>query len=293
MNILGEEVNEKITSFDELLNTPVEDIPKVDDVPLYNISEVSLEEKLEYDKQIIESGTKVKMIELDGLPFVTFGHVLNAYGSGGKLSDFNHPRIIGRTHLCLSAIDDNYYSLVVRYDVSIDYVQLLFSELPSESLVIASERDIGSRTENNSLDVNSWRSGKYNSIRRTISKTYHDFNGYNEYVYYRQGLMPSAVLIRGVEPTKSEIEAAAYLSRINGREIPLVKINKSKYPQRTDDEMIERDKELQETYYKEKYQKARKRQLRIDIDKLRQLKNSIINLKQESDELETQIGKVI
>ena len=292
MYILGEEVNEKITDFNELLETDTADIPSIDDEPAYMVSTLKLKDNFEYDNYTIDSGTEVKMIELNGLPFVTFGHVLNAYETSyhGQLLDFNHPRVIGRTHLCLSAIDDNFHGLarnksdLEKRGPDIDYVQLLFSDVPSEKLRIASKEDAVSRTEENEMEIKANRTyGQYNPIRETICETYHEEYekkgklkyGHNEYTYFRNGIMPSAVLIRGDEPTESEIQAAAYLSKICGKDIPIVKINKSKYPINSTEEMRKKDEELQKTFYKEMYEKRRSYRRKIDIEKLKNIKNII------------------
>lgn len=289
MKICGEEINEKITNFSELLNTKEEDIPIIDGEKAFILSSVNVSEDFEYDGIKINKGTNVKMIELNGLPFVTLGHVLNAFGSGGKLSDFNHPRLIGRTHLCLTGIDDNYYNLVNRDDRGIDYVQVIFDNLPSESLVIASSRDVGSRTEDNSLPVRSGYSGTYQPIRKVIIETYHGESGYNEYVYYRQysesmqSLRPSAILIRGENPTESEIQAAVYLN------VPLVKINKEKYPKRTKEEMKGRDKELK-GFYKNLYEKRKQKSNEKKVIELQSLRQQIMGLYGEEKYIGRKIG---
>lgn len=290
MTICGEEVNEKIINYDELLNTPEDNIPLIENEKSFIIKNISVPSEVKYDGKIIDSGTNVKMIELNGLPFVAFGHVLNAFGSGGKLSDYNHPRVIGRTHLCLSAIDDNYYSLVKRDDRGIDYVQLLFNDLPAEQLAISSHRDVSSYTQNNSKNVNAWYKGAYLPIRETIINTYHGHNGYNEYVYYREGLKPSGILIRGNEPTESEIQAAAYLSRICGKDIPLIMINIEKYPIRTKEEMQKRDEELK-SYYKELYEARKKNQILQDIEKMKELNEYLMKLKLLGDSSEQLEGE--
>lgn len=246
--ILGMEINEKITDFKELIDMATGDSIPVDENgnQLFNVTNKELSCDFEYDGKKFKAGTHIPFIELTGLPFVTFGHVLNAYGSGGKVSDFNNPRIIGRTHLCLSAIDDNYYNLVNRPVSDINHVQLLFSNLPANQLAIASEKDVASHSENNSRNITSWRDGNYNSVRENISNTYQ--SGYNEYVYYRDNIKPSAVLIKGDEPNEAELQAAVYL------QVPLVKINKQYYPKKTKEEMKQRDIELQE-FYKEMYKR--------------------------------------
>lgn len=253
--ILGMEINEKITDFNELIDMAYNnDIPlDKNENALFKVDKKILSSDFDYDGNTFKEGTEIPYIELTGLPFVTFGHVLNAYGSGGKVSDFNNPRLIGRTHLCLSAIDDNYYDLVGRTVFDINHVQLLFSSLPANQLVIASEHDVASGSENNSRTITSRSTGNYNSVRENISNTYHGYGGYNEYVYYRDDIRPSAVLIKGDEPNEAELQAAAYL------QVSLVKINKQYYPERTRAEMKQRDQELKE-FYKEMYKRRKKKQ---------------------------------
>ena len=95
--------------------------------------------------------------------------------------------------------------------------------------------------------------------------------------------MPSAILIRGDEPTESEIQAAAYLSKIRGKDIPLVKINKSKYQINSSEEMRKKDEELQKTFYKEMYERKRKKTVNIDIQNLSRIKETIIEYVKEFD----------
>ena len=303
MYILGEEINEKITDFDELLTTNSEDIPMIENEPSYKVSTLKLKDNFEYDNYTIDSDTEVKMIELNGLPFVTFGHVLNAYETTyhGQLLDYNHPRVIGRTHLCLSAIDDNFHGLArnkpdaKKKGPDIDYVQLLFSEVPSENLSIASKADASSYTYDNDIEIYASQTyGQYNPIRETICETFHEEYethdgtlkyGHNEYTYFRNDIMPSAVLIKGDEPTESEIQAAAYLSKIRGKDIPLVKINKEKYPINSTKEMRKKDEELQKTFYKEMYErKKQKAAKRINLEELRKLKSTITMYFNDTDE---------
>lgn len=247
MSFVGEELNEKITNFDELLNCPPENIPKMaDGEDSFIVSEVSVKDDFTYDNETISKDTKVKMIELNGLPFVTCGHVLNAFGKGGKLSDFNHPRVIGNTHLCLSAIDDNFYSFARRFDSDINHVTVLFSELPSDKLAVASEKDMQSSSSDNTLSIATSHSGKYNPVRETISIT--PVTEYNEYTFFRDGIVPTAIFAG--PNSEYGIQAAAYLSKVFGRDIPIVTLNPKKYPPLSVEQKKEKDAMLQETFYK-------------------------------------------
>lgn len=224
----GEEIREKITdisSIETLESTQVilEDEP-VDE----NAKAVVRKGKYKADEFIYRgetySSASVDLIEFNGIPFVSFAHVLNAYGSGATVADFKNPRLIGRTYICLSAISEKKFGVVQRTASDIDHVTLLFSNFASDQLALASERDIGSHGENNDLELTSWGGSNFRPVRSVIDNTI----GYNEYVMYRENsngniIMPSAVLVTGDEANEAEIQAAAYLG------VPLVKINKSKY----------------------------------------------------------------
>lgn len=272
--ILGMEINEKITDFSELLklykqgNIPLNNYG----TPLFNVTYKKLNNDFEYDGKIFKAGTDIPYIELTGLPFVTFGHVLNAYGSGGKVSDFNNPRLIGRTHLCLSAIDDNYYKLVEKSISDIDHVQLLFSSLPAEQLVMASERDLVSSGEDNSRNITSYYKSNYNTVRENISNTWHGAGGYNEYVYYRDNIKPSAVLIKGEEPSEVELQAATYLR------VPLVKINEYYYPKLNQRKMKQKDRQLEAFYKKGIDNKSNKIKLKLVHEQLGTLISTYKNI---------------
>lgn len=224
----GEEIREKITdisSIETLESTQVilEDEP-VDE----NAKAVVRKGKYKTDEFIYRGetygSTSVDLIEFNGIPFVSFAHVLNAYGRGATVSDFKNPRLIGRTYICLSAISEKKFGVVERTASDIDHVTLLFSNFASDQLALASERDIGSHGEDNNLELTSWGGSNFRPVRSVIDNT----TGYNEYVMYRENsngniIMPSAVLVTGDEANEAEIQAAAYLG------VPLVKINKSKY----------------------------------------------------------------
>ena len=147
-----------------------------------------------------------------------FQHTLNAYGSGGKLSDFKNPRLVGKNYICLSLIDNNHKG-VNRSATDVDHVTLLFDKLPPTSLCKFAEHDIFSYAEKNSRNIQSQYSN-FDTVDNTLNKT----SSYNEYVYYRENddgsyIYPSGILVTGDKPNQAEIDAAAYLS------VPLIKLN--------------------------------------------------------------------
>ena len=224
----GEEIREKITDISMIESLESTQVISGEEVVDENAKAVVRKGKYTTDEFVYRGETydsaPVDLIEFTGMPFVSFAHVLNAYGSGATVSDFKNPRLIGRTYICLSAISEKKFGVVDRVANDIDHVTLLFSEFSSDQLALASDRDIASHGENNDLELTSWGGSNFRPVRNIIDDTV----GYNEYVMYRENsagniIMPSAVLITGDEPNEAEKQAAVYLG------VPLVKINRNKY----------------------------------------------------------------
>lgn len=190
----------------------------------------------------------VDYIELNGIDFTFFVHVLNAYGTGGTLEDFKRSRLIGKTYICVSPITDNYYSGLAEshdakddfieefgyideddeellLDISIknaDNVKLVFSDISPEQLVAMGNRDLWSEAGDNELEITTERQERYAPIRKNVDSL--NKKGYCEYVLYREDnkgkvIYPTAILSTENEPTQSEIIAAAYL------QVPIIHIN--------------------------------------------------------------------
>lgn len=191
-------------------------------------------------------GKTVDFIELQGTDFVFLTHVLNAYGEGAQLLDFKYPRLLGRPHICLSAIGDNCVEMTTsKIDKLLggntpedytenyaqertNYVTLLFDKFDKEQLALMSYGDLASFSVENSLDIKSaGRIPKFMTTQYLLAET-NDWTDYNECVLYRRDskgnyLYPSAIITREKQPTQYEIDAAAYLG------IPIVYINKEYY----------------------------------------------------------------
>ncbi len=162
--------------------------------------------------------TSVDYVEINS-NYRLFQHTLNAYGTGGKITDYQSSRVVGKTYLCLSMIGDNKIG-VIRETSDVDHVTLLFDSVVPQDLMACAPRDIGSGlwTESNDFFIND-RGSRFDIVDNILSNT--DSNGYNEYVVYRNNAKPSGILVTGVEANSAEIEAAARLG------VPLVKINYS------------------------------------------------------------------
>lgn len=151
-------------------------------------------------------------------------HVMNAFGSGSKLSDFKNPRFIGKTYICLSAIGRG-VNPYCREEIDMNHVTLLFNYIPPNSLISMSSHDMASQGGNGQMDVKV--NNNFNTLFKILDYTKY---GPNEYVIYRENeagksLYPCGVLVVGDIPSVQETEAANYLG------VPLIKrkhINKIK-----------------------------------------------------------------
>lgn len=153
---------------------------------------------------------------------IFFQHVMNAYGSGGKLYDFKKPRLIGKTRLCLSLASNNQEG-VERIPVDVDHVTLLFDKIEPSSLIAMDSKDISSDTGINSLIVMHNMYVQFCTTYDMLSKTKNtNYNEYNVYIENNDGsfIYPSGVKVTGDTPCQAEIDAAEYLG------VPLVKIHK-------------------------------------------------------------------
>ena len=180
---------------------------------------------------------KVDYIEFTGIDFTMFIHVMNAYGSGGILEDLIKSRFSGRPYICVSPISDKYYDGIVEskdksrfideeieLDIAIENannVRLVFTNIFPEQLAAMGNCDLGSYSQNNSLDIETSERERYAPIRDNV-----DSNrvSYCEYVLYRENnngdlIYPSAILSIDDEPNQSEVIAAAYLH------VPIIYIN--------------------------------------------------------------------
>ena len=221
----GKEIDEKIVNYNELLNIKYFDIPKINNEESY----------------IIDEYEGIKYIKLNGIPFVTFLHEMNKYNNTSKLSDFKYNKFIGKSYFCLSSIGDNYCVIDKKRCNSIDDLILLFDTLPYDKLYLESNDDIMTRGNYNDINISSLPPN-FNSVRTNITLSKYGNYNYSEYVYYRDNLKVSAILVLGDEPSKYEVEGAKYLN------VPLVKINKEKYPYLKYEQRVKKDIRLKDYY---------------------------------------------
>lgn len=264
----GEEIKEQLTHFASLKTQEVEEGKEPAIIVTQN--------KYETPEFVYEgkkyNGEAIDLIELNGTSFLSFAHVLNAYGSGATISDFKNPRLVGRTYICLSAISNEKFNMVGRPATDIDHVTLLFDSFNSEQLALAANKDLNSFGDDNDLQLGSLVSSDFAPVRDVI-KTTSNYS-YNEYVMYREDnqgniIYPGGVYVTGEEPTEAEKQAAVYLG------VPLVKINKSKYVDREDIKIDYNVQAIEPLHSKEEWH-----QLRQNIIEIKEM----IGLKEEEVE---------
>ena len=147
-----------------------------------------------------------------------FQHVMNAFGTGGKLYDFKRGRAIGKSYICLSATSNKKLAHLNKRVGDIDHVVLLFNNIEPDSLVYMSPHDIHSRANLNDLSITAGTSN-FDTLDNIINES-HTFS---EYVVYREDkkgniIYPCGVLVSGNKPKRAEINASAYLK------VPLIKL---------------------------------------------------------------------
>ena len=145
-------------------------------------------------------------------------HVMNAFGTGGKISDYKRRRGIGKSYICLSATSNKKMANLKCKVNNINNVILLFNNIKPSSLVYMSPYDIHSQANLNDLSIRAGTS-YFDTIDNIITKS----NKFSEYVVYREDafgnqIYPCGILVSGNKPNRHEINAAAYL------DIPLIKL---------------------------------------------------------------------
>ena len=145
-------------------------------------------------------------------------HVMNAFGDGGKISDYKRRRGIGKSYICLSATSNKKQADIRCRVKDINHVILLFNNIKPSSLVYMSPYDIHSQANLNDLSIRAGTS-YFDTIDNIITMT----STFSEYVIYREDedgnqIYPCGILVSGNKPNRYEINAAAYL------DIPLIKL---------------------------------------------------------------------
>ena len=199
------------------------------------------ENKMLYDENI--SGRKVDYIELSGIDYVSFVHVLNAYGEGGTLKDFKNPRIVGKEYICVSGIDEEKTKIAYTEAKDEEHVRILFSQFERDQFITESSEDLYSDGEVNSLSISLGERENFRPIKKQIQNNQ---DSHTEFILYRESangkpLYPSGILLASEIPTQAEINAAAYLN------VPLVYINKERYKQMSHQTEIKNEEKYQPT----------------------------------------------
>ncbi|MBO5095766.1 MAG: metallophosphoesterase family protein [Bacilli bacterium] len=174
----------------------------------------------------------------------------------------------GRSYICLSGISDkmrkgNYQGGII----------VLYDYIPKGNFIGSSPFNIGS---NGKIGYNLFDFSKINYIQMEFkdntSYRFADESDNSETNIYREGLIPSGVLVQGDKPSIEEIRAAEKLRRLTNKKIPLIKVQ-DKY------QKIENPKKIE---YLDKFDINKNNRVNSLKEQLDQLKRYIENEKKSS-----------
>lgn len=144
---------------------------------------------------------KKQIIELKNSEYVIYAHAV----SGTNYEEYVNHRFNGKVTICVSPISNLGKKLY-----SDSGVVLGFTEIPRGGFIGSSNRNMGSNGFINSNDYEVHNDHYYHlEIKDSSSLTP---SHHPETLLYRDGLIPSCIIIRGEEPTVAEIEAQERIS---------------------------------------------------------------------------------
>ena len=241
---------------------------------------------VELIRRVYEIDSQVTLTNLSDLPEELYNQESGYYDLSqseytlyAHVTSFEHleglvnPKIRGTQFICLSAISD----LMVKGFYSAG-ITVLFDRIPTGGFIASSPTNTGSNgiIGSNNYELNTLR--YHQNDVRSISSTYmFDGSSHSETDVFRKGMVPAGILVRGNEPTTVEREAAARLSELIGKEIPLIKVQgvgkKIENPKPIKDNAAEKEKEESESKDKLKdFQEVRSSALQSIKERLESLK---------------------
>ena len=156
--------------------------------------------------------------DLSQSEFGLYAHVT----SMGYLGGLINPSFVGYNFICLSPISDKMVKGFYNSGITI-----LYDKIPEGAFIGSSIANVGSnaRMKTNNFDINDLIR-QYHQFEFKDSSSISEFGrrSHSETNCWRDGMIPSGVLIRGDSPTEMEKEAAEILRKLTGKSIPLVKV---------------------------------------------------------------------
>lgn len=218
--------------------------------------------------EIVETGCKEMFIgnrKVDYCDLANCKYSLYCHVCSTSLIELINPNYVGRVFICLSPISNYGKKLYKNSNIAktLDNVVIGYTNIPQGSFIGSSNHGLMSNfysEENNYILKN--ETNFYQMEFNASSATPYSFP---ETIVYRDGLIPSCVVITGDIPNQSEIDAAAFLSFVLKKSIPLVKAPTKQETEITFDTKLEFDNKSNEL--KIQLQRLKDSLLSIDVNK--------------------------
>lgn len=201
------------------INNTLLDLNKVPSECIYKEQYVSSSSIHMNNDDVKLNNQKVDYYILDNYKYAIYSHVCSI-----SLQDLLSPFSKGNLFICfapISHIEQKYYQ-GIKTNGRNDLVILGYNKIYPGSFVGSSNCGMDSKFDWNKNDYQIDLSYKINQMEIVDSSVTSYL--YSETIMYRDGLLPCCVIISRSEPTQYEIDAAAYLSNMLHKKVPLVKV---------------------------------------------------------------------
>lgn len=222
------------------------------------------------------------IVELKDQEYVLYAHVV----SNPNLEEFVNIRFDGRVTICVSPISN-----IGKRLFSESGIILGFTKLPRGGFIGSSNKNMSSSDYIKPNDYEPHEDNYYHlEIKDSSSKT---INQHPETLLYRDGLIPTCIIIRGENPSQEEIEAKKTFKNL-GLDIPFVHTQEigdiANIQEKTEEvQIIESTKQNNSIFSNEKIDigtyNPRLEALHEMREKIKSLKKKIDNVKIEKDDV--------
>lgn len=218
--IENKELVDKIRPYFYNLEERIRNVYEIDaNNTLTNFNNLPNKAKYYQDKYISKkTGIKIDLCDLTDSKYAIYAHVCST-----SLYDLVNPKYQGRVFISTTPISSFGKKFFMNVDLkeNSDEIIVGYTFVPKGSFIASSNNSLTSNfssTENNyQLDIKK----KINQLEFYNSSATPYLSG--ETILFRDGLVPSCIIIKGDNATDKEIEAAAYLSNLLDKKIPVVK----------------------------------------------------------------------
>ena len=200
----------------------------------------NIQELMKHSEFVEKDGDDI-IVDLSRTRHTLYGHVLSTSIS----AFFNTDR--GKVTICVSPISDQHEA----YYSNSSLTKLGFDTLPTGSFIGSAPENIGSNGQIKYNDYNTENvrsSFKQTGIRESYSDGGEGYSGHGETLLYRNGLVPSCIILSGTNPTdqerKDRKELEEYINRGKSKDDPDYKIIPFVRTQRAQNRVFAYEQEL-------------------------------------------------